>query len=316
MVREQIIEQLELINAANNAVEIYILAQPEITAGNNLSVEFYKARLEQSLPSSIIDLFYPVITKKLIEKDYDVMEYDPSITPDRTVVWEQNSNAVPFYNIFLNLLNTTENINWYDNDSLAYDDIWAYWIKIYGNGNTFYLIKKVTSSKVIRTGGKLALIFSHDVFSKLESDVLTMDGTFDALYCNQFLLFENKQNFEKALLYEDVKQVVAIETLDEIGQIGFIENFEMVRNFLKDDYHSINKLNKIKSKPYFSTLTFAMCKRIIADYDVDVVIDEANQKFSITSKAQAKHFIKVLNDDYLKSEMTNYKYAANSKEDI
>jgi hypothetical protein len=316
MEREQIIEQLQQINVANNAVEIYILAQPEINANHNLSVEFYKARLEQNLPSSIIDLYYPVIEKKLIEKEYDVMEYDPAIIPDRTVVWEQNSDEVPFYTFFLNQLNTTENINRYNSDNLAYDDIWAYWIKIYGNGNTYYLIKKVTSSKVIRTGGKLALIFSHDIFSKLESDVLTMDGTFDALYCNQFLLFENKQNFEKALLYEEVKQGIAIETLDEIGQRGFIENFEMVRNFLKDDYHSINKLNKIKSKPYFSALTFGMCKKIIADYGVDVVIDEANQKFSISSKAQAKHFIKVLNDDYLKSEMTNYKYSANSKEDI
>lgn len=316
MNRAQIIEQLAQINAANNAVEIYILAQPELNNENNLEVEFYKARLEQNLPQSIINLFYPVIEKKLIEKEYDVMEYDPSITPDRTVVWEQGSDEVPFYNIFLNLLATTENVNWYDSDNLAYDDIWAYWIKIYGNGNTYYLIKKVTSSKVIRTGGKLALIFSHDIFSKLESDVLTMDGTFDAIYCNQYLIFENKQNFEKALLYEDVKQVVAIETLDEIGQIGFIENFEMVRNFLKDDYHSINKLNKIKSKPYFNALTFAMCKKIIADYGVDVLIDEANQKFSISNKAQAKHFIKVLNDDYLKSEMTLIKYAANSKEGI
>lgn len=315
MERNQIIEQLEQINSDDNAVEIYILAQPEIESGT-LSVDFYKARLHQSLPKSIIDLFFPVIRKKLIQKEYDVVNYDPALTPDRKVVWEQSSDDVPFYNFFHNEIETVDNIPWYDSENLPYDDIWAYWIKVYGNGNNFYLIKKVTSSKVIRTGGKLAIIFDSDVFKKLENDVLTMDGTFDAIYCNDSLIFENKQNFEKALLYQEVKQAVAEETLNEIGGIGFVENFDQVRDFLKDDYHSINKLNKIKEKPYFRTLTFDVCKRIIHDYEVEIEIDEENNQFNITSKAQAKHFIKVLNDDYLKSEMTNLKYAANSKEDV
>jgi hypothetical protein len=316
MERSQIIEQLEQINSTGNSIEFYILAQPEMRDNRQLSVHFFKARMHENLESEIIDLFYPVIKKRLINKEYDVMSYNPAITPDREVIWEQSSADVPFYTFFHQLIETSDNIIWYDSDDLAYDDIWAYWIKVYGNGNTFYLIKKVTSSKVITTGGKLAIIFDSDVFKKLESDVLTMDGTFDAIYCNQFLIFENKQNFENALLYQEVKRDVAGRTLDDIGQKGFVENFDQVKNFLKDDYHSINKLNKIKEKPYFQNLTFADCKRIIVDYGVNVEIDDANNKFTISSKAQAKYFIKVLNDDYLKSEMTNAKYAANSKEDL
>jgi len=214
-----------------------------LDSNNNLQVDFYKARMQENLPDSIINLFYPIIKKKLIDKEYDVTEYDPSITPDRNVVWEQSSNNVPFYKFFHNLIETTDNINWYKTETLAYIDIWAYWIKIYGNGNSFYIIKKVTSSKVIRTGGKLAIIFEGEVFKHLETDILTMDGSFDAIFCNEKLLFENKQNFEKAFLYQEVKQAVAIETLDAIGEIGLIEDFESVKEFLKDDFHSINKLN-------------------------------------------------------------------------
>ena len=67
-------------------------------------------------------------------------------------------------------------------------------------------------------------------------------------------------------------------------------------------------------KPYFQNLNFAKCKKIIEAYNVKIEIDEENNRFNITSKAQAKYFIKVLNDDYLLSEMTAIKYAANSKE--
>lgn len=315
MNRDELIQQLSEINTGDKSVEIYILAQPEIN-NNEIQIDFYKARLQDNIPTAIIDIFYPVIQKKLINKEYDVTEYDPAVTPDRKVVWEQNSNNVPFYTFFHNEIETTQNIPWYNTNDLLYEDIWAYWIKIYGGGHTFYIIKKVTSSKLIQTGGKLAIIFQGEVFQKIESDILTMDGSFDAIYCNQSLIFLNKLNFEKALLYQEVKQAVAEETLNEIERIGFIENFEQVKDFLKDDYHSINKLNKIKEKPYFQTLTFRDCKRIIEDYNVGIEIDEENSKFNITTKAQAKHFIKVLNDDYLKSELTNLKYDANSKEDI
>ncbi len=56
--------------------------------------------------------------------------------------------------------------------------------------------------------------------------------------------------------------------------------------------HSINKLNKIKEKPYFQTLTFAKCKQIIEDYNVDIDIDDENNQFDITSKVQQNILLK------------------------
>ena len=63
MNRNEIITQLQEINIGNKAVEIYILAQPEMDANDILQVDFYKARLQDPLPDSIIELFYPVIKK-------------------------------------------------------------------------------------------------------------------------------------------------------------------------------------------------------------------------------------------------------------
>jgi hypothetical protein len=315
MERNQINESLELINNPDYSIQIFILDQPEIT-DKGLTVDFYKAHLDDELPKDIRALFFPVIKKKLISKEYSIQPYDPALTPDKDVVWTQESYNVPFFNLFHKLIQDAPEDNWYNSTKLKYDDIWAYWIKVYGKGNTFYIIKKVTASKVLKTGGKLALIFKDDVFKNLNTDVLTMDGTFDAIFFNDTLMFENKQNFEKALLYQQVKQEVAEATLNDISQIGLVEDFDKVKEFLKDDYHSINKLNKIKERPYFKTLTFATCKQIIQDYNIKIDIDEANGKFNLTTKEQAKLFIKLLNDDFLISEMTNAKYDATSKGDV
>ena len=142
-----------------------------------------------------------------------------------------------------------------------------------------------------------------------------MDGDFDVFVCDGYLIFENKQNFEKTLLYDEIIQQVANKTLNEIKKINIIENFNVLKDLLADDYHSIRKLNKLSQKQYFAEKTFTDYLRIIQSYNVPIDADMATQKFKISDKAQAKLLIKVLNDDYLKSELTSIKYSANSKEE-
>lgn len=314
MTREEFIGHLTFLESEDAlTVEIFILAQPSIDGGY-LNCDIYKTRLHERIPQEIKEVYYPSIKKALITRDYDLTEYNPALLPDYDVVWNYDTNVVPFYNLIVDRL---RDVNEYYNDRvLPYEDIWAIWIKIQHNQNLFYLLKKITPSKILSTGGTLAVIFSDNVFKKLESDILTIDGTFDVLAYNNMLYFENKQKFERALLYETVKQEVAIATLDEINEIGILDNFDMVRDFLRDDYHSINKLNRIKSKPYFRTLTFQHCKQITDQYGLNLSYDVATGRFNIQNKREAKMFIKVLNDDFLKSEMTNIKYSANSKVDL
>jgi hypothetical protein len=314
MNREEFIAKLNFLDSNEIPnVEIFILAQPIIN-NDTVDCDIYKTRLHERIPIEIKETYYPKMKKSLISKEYDLTEYDPALLPDRNVVWNYDSNIVPFYNFIIKKLPDVE--EYYNDNILKYDDIWAIWIKFQVQNTCIYLLKKITPSKIFSTGSSLAIIFNDNVFKKLESDVLTIDGTFDVLACDNMLYFENKQNFERALLYQTVKQNVAIATLDEINEIGILDNFDTVKDYLKDDYHSINKLNRIKSKPYFRTLTFAHCKQIIDDYGLKLVYDEATKKFNIQSKREAKMFVKVLNDDFLKSEMTNIKYAANSKEDL
>jgi len=317
MTREELINHLAFLDLEETpTVEVYILDQP-VAVENGIDLNIYKGRMHEDLDQQIIDTFYPKIRSRLIRKQYDLVSYNPALTPDRTVNWFYPSDEVPFYGIVLEKLGELDDDDpiYYDNTILPYPDIWALWIRISIQGNDFYFLRKITPQKVLDTGGKLSLIFSQTVFRKLDQNVLTIDGNFDVFALNGTLIFENKTNFEKTLLYEEVKRQVANETLDDIQAIDIIENFDELRGFLVDDKHSINKLNKLKEKEYFRHKTFADYHSIIRDYNVPVTVDEANGKFNISNKAEAKQLIKVLNDDYLKSELTDLKYAANSKEE-
>lgn len=305
MTREELINELGFLDLVETpTVEVFILDQPILTE-NGIDCNIYKGRMHEDLPREITKTFYPKIKLILVKKDYELVEYNPAINPDRNIVWQYACEEVPFFNIIQQKLSTApDEMEFYDSMILSYPDIWAIWVKfIIGNSNIF-LLKKITPAKVINTGGKLALIFNQTIFQSLNENVLTIDGDFDVFSLNGILIFKNKTNFEKALLYEDIKRKVANEALNEIEAVDIVENFDELRSFLEDDNHSINKLNKLQEKEYFRHKTFSDYFSIIKDYNVPVTVDEVNKKFNVANKAEAKYLIKVLNDDYLKSELT------------
>ncbi|MBK9096838.1 MAG: DUF4868 domain-containing protein [bacterium] len=316
MTKENLLKSLESFEQNEiPSVEIFILDQPLKYESGMIFCNVYGGRMHKDMPRQILETFYPKIKRVLINKDYILQNYNPSLLPDRDVIWQYPSSEVPFYNFIIDQIDENED-NYYDDETLSYENIWAIWIKIRIRKKNIYILKKITPSKVITSGGSLAWVFSGNAFRRLEDDVLTLDGTFDVLSCENTLIFENKQKFETVLLYDIILQESASETLEEIKKINLVENFEELKDMLGDDKHSIRKLNKLKQKKYFSEKTFNDYYKIIKDYNVGVKVNIKNKKFIVLNKAQAKLLVKVLNDDYLKSELTDIKYAANSKETL
>jgi hypothetical protein len=316
MTRAELLAGLGFLETAEvPAVELYILGKPVTDAAGATVIDIYKGRMQENVPGQIRDLFYPKIRKVLVSKDYELQPYDPALSPDRSVVWQYPSAEVPFYNEIIRRLPDAED-RYYDDTVLPYAQIWAVWIKLTIQQTNFYILKKITPSKVLVSGGVLAWVFRGETFTQLDSDILAIDGSFDVLVCNAVLIFENKQNFEKALQFESVMQAAADETLEDIRVIDIVGDFDALKAMLADDQFSIRKLNKLKEKQYFREKTFDDYYRIISDYGIRLDVDMVNRKFTIAGKAQAKLLIKVLNDDYLRSELTDIRYAANSKEGL
>lgn len=316
MKQENLVKQLDFLAGANiSSVELLILDEPKKDDDGNDVFTAYKGRMHKDMPGEIMGLFIPKIRKMLVSRDYELVPYEPALTPDRRVVWTYPTSNVPFFEAIASAFNSTKT-EYYDDNNLPYSEIWAIWIKFKTRGKTFYIGKKITSSKVLTSGGTLAWVFRGETFNQVKDDVLAVDDHIDVFISVDDIYFEVKQNFEKAMLYTEVLQEAAVSTLDEIKKIDIVEDFDSLKLMLEDDQHSIRKLNKLKEKDYFRKKTFTDYHRIIKEYNVDIDVDVKAKKFTISGKAQAKRLIKVLNDDYLRSELTDIRYSANSKENI
>ena len=60
--------------------------------------------MHEDLDQQIIDTFFPKIKSRLVKRQYDLVPYNPALTPDRTVNWFYPSDEVPFYGIVLEKL--------------------------------------------------------------------------------------------------------------------------------------------------------------------------------------------------------------------
>lgn len=316
MTIDELVKQLDFLNGANiSSVELLILDEPQKDEDGNDVVNAYKGRMHENMPGEIMGLFVPKLRKMLVDRDYELIQYQPAVTPDRRVVWTYPASDVPFFQTIVSAFNSTKT-DYYDDNVLPYSDIWSIWIKFKTRGKAFYIGKKITSSKVLKSGGTLAWVFRGETFNQVKDDVLAIDDHIDVFISVDDIYFEVKQNFEKVMLYTEILEKTAMSTLSEIKKIDIVEDFDALKVMLEDDQHSIRKLNKLKEKDYFKKKTFADYHRIIKEYDVNIDVDVKAKKFTVSGKAQAKRLIKVLNDDYLKSELTNLKYSANSKETL
>jgi hypothetical protein len=78
----------------------------------------------------------------------------------------------------------------------------------------------------------------------------------------------------------------------------------------------MSKLAQIARKPYLQTVTMTDIRRTIDAFHLDVRIVEQNGQEKLLFEAGVKKrwlLLKLLDDDYLGSIMTNQKYEVNSK---
>jgi len=78
----------------------------------------------------------------------------------------------------------------------------------------------------------------------------------------------------------------------------------------------MDKLSSVSRSPYLATITMADIKQVITEFglSVPIVKDNGVEKIVFEKSPEKRwEILKLLDDDYLRSVMTNQKYAANSK---
>lgn len=312
MNKQELNQNLAFLFEPNNDVQVilYAILKNE-DAPKKLNID------EEDLPA-IQQLFIDGIKNQIIDKeDHEVLllstadergkcfyEYDLEI-PDELnlldrVIGDDNILNFNFHN------ETIENI-----DTLI--------IVLGNNEHQVSLFKKLSPVEIIGRGGFI-LKKARERFERFEDNLLRISPSFQILSVNQTLIVLKLSTIERSFGIIDVIQREALLGLDAIRDIDILANIEVLEDLIQD-IRFARKLTTIgRNSPViinnipnnqiiaFSNTHPALRGKIKFNGDMS--------KINLDTKVSKNLFIKLLNDDYLTSELTSLFYDSLAKDGI
>lgn len=158
-------------------------------------------------------------------------------------------------------------------------------------------------------------------FVKFEGDdILRISGSAQVMKLENEMFVLNINNFERNFGFENLITKRASETVEEIDQKGILEDVQVLKD-LVDDITFARKLSKVREKSLVINLSISN-DDIINFTKTNPGLrgrfkySEDGKQIRLDTKASQNAFIKLLNDDYLRSNLTNQEYDSIAKDRI
>jgi hypothetical protein len=171
--------------------------------------------------------------------------------------------------------------------------------------------KELTSSR------GFAAMFDNGVFQRVEHKTFLFDDDADCFVWGEYMFIRHASAFHRIFRYFEQLRQTADETLDEVLQHVPIANADEFREACKGQLQMLAKLASISRKPYLPNLSMAAIEDTINTVGLDVaLVDEDGERklvFDASTQETRWAILKLLDDDYLQSLMTQELYEASSK---
>jgi hypothetical protein len=179
--------------------------------------------------------------------------------------------------------------------------------------------REFTEKDELTRCGWIPLIFERDTYNRVERKIFLFDDGIDCFAWDGYLFILSIQAFQRIFGYFEALKRKADQTLSVVVTSLPISNFNDFTNACKADLRMLAKLAQIEKKPYLQSLTMAKIKEIIVTFNIDVkiVVEGGKEKLVFEgSPSKRWNILKLLDDDYLDSNLTTLKYASNSKRQV
>jgi hypothetical protein len=173
----------------------------------------------------------------------------------------------------------------------------------------------------LRRTRKIAAVMRGATYDELAEDPLLFDDRFDAIVADGTALIINQGAFQRALGFVEQARALAAQTITEIAQQLAIANFDEFNTAATSDINMVTKLRSIAAKiaanpAYAAAMTteriiaFAEAHQILIDTEE---VDGQRRLVFHPEPARRWRILKLLDDDYLHSQLTEFDYEVNSK---
>lgn len=191
----------------------------------------------------------------------------------------------------------------------------GYVFRINKNDDCFWLYQHLYPIKLLNRSKAVYAIFNKGItYTTLDKDIFRIEPRIDAAIIGGNIYTTKTDLLQKFFGFDQYIKNAAEKTIDIIKSMSLLKDVAKLEQLLgKDRLSDAKKLMKAHNSPVFSMDKATLCKRLKKHprykdkfaYDGDMII--------IETQKTASDFIKMLNDDIVKSELTKQEYDSHSK---
>jgi hypothetical protein len=193
--------------------------------------------------------------------------------------------------------------------------------KISNSNYGIFLYTKFYPVNLIKPGKAINLLPSDHRLVIFDGKLIQITGKFDILRCNNENYIKKYEILEKHYQFNDVIKERAKSYFEEIAKIKIIEDEEKLFLYLESNPSRARKFIKVMSSsivikkkiPNERLISFVSNNPKLKD---NIKTNEDKTKFKLKTNNHCNFFIKLLDDDFLKSELTQEEYEALAKNNV
>jgi len=306
----------------NNHINKFIENKDEI------GVSVYAILKEESKPRKldIQQKDLPALKKMFLDqlddhivKDNDLAVLKLSSSDERKKVLYEYDIEIPTELMTLDEIKKNDGYELFDFNKNKIDDVTALLIEV-GNNESQLVLYKTMARVNIYGRSSFFLKKSNKRFEKIDDEFFRISSNFQLISVAGSLVVVDLNTIEKFFGFHEVIKKEAELGIKEIKAISLLENPETLEE-LVDDIPFARKLTKIaKSSP---VLKAKISNEKIIDFCKNfpslkgkIRFNSDESKIQLDTKVSKDLFVKILMDDFLTSELTNYHYTSLAKDSV
>jgi len=253
-------------------------------------------------------------TQNLIKRRLRKLDLQYKPEPDE-VEWLEVGNVEAVNSTVERLRALSSSVSTFDPDDPTFKASMAYWAAVLtddNSGEQAFFFRSFTASAELKRKPGIALVSKNGVFHRFEDHVFVFDRQVDCVVFRDKVFVLGKRNYRK--IFDQVEKILqsARKAAKDLHERVPIHNFDEFQEACGSDSRMADKIIAVSKRSYFSDLKYQMVEPVIAEFDLGIEARDGRLVFD-TSPSQRFKILRLVDDDYLKSVMTDFKYETNSK---
>lgn len=298
-----------------------------VASGPRLEVATVAEAANGSAPDSRVlnlandaEAFFREVVERVVEHSdqrWALKALDPIYKAESDVVEWSSAANVPAIQLALSRHANLGPLQPFDPSDDGYKRRLRYWTCILTNdGTKAYFFRAFSRTAELKRKTGAALVLRNGTFTKVEDHVFLFDEAIDCMVFNGVLFVVRKREYRRLFDQLDAVRLQARQAAAALHSRVPIANFDAFADACASQAGMADKLLAVQRRPYFRRLTYTMLKPVIDEFTLDIDVNEINGRPHLVFRTEPDRrwgILRLVDDDYLKSAMTDEMYEANSK---